>query len=213
MTKSIIFDTETTGLPLQRNSSIYKTNEWPHTIQLSYIVMDDETHEILVEVNDYILINDDVVITEKSFEVHKISREFLKENGIPMHEALNKFISHMQDCIHAVGHNVSFDKRMVLVEGIRNKIQVNMKNTFCTMKNGTDICAIKRISQAGNEYFKYPNLMELHHFLFDHDVKNLHDASVDIIVCMRCYYKMLHNVDIVEKNKQVESSIQKLMIL
>jgi len=213
MLKTIIFDTETTGLPLQRNSSIYKTNEWPHIIQLSYMVVDDETHEILVDVNDYILINDDVVITEKSFDVHKITREFLKENGIPIHEALNRFIYHMQDCIRVVGHNVSFDKRMVLVEGIRNKIQVNMKNTFCTMKNGTDICAIKRTSQEGKEYFKYPTLMELHHFLFDHDVKDLHDASVDIMVCMRCYYKMVHGIDIAKINKQVGSSIQKLMIL
>ena len=213
MLKTIIFDTETTGLPLQRNSSIYKTNEWPHIIQLSYMVIDDETHEILVEVNDYILINDDVVITEKSFEVHKITREFLKENGIPMREAINKFIYHMQECICAVGHNVSFDKRMVLVEGIRNKILVNMKNTFCTMKNGTDICAIKRVSQDGNEYFKYPSLMELHEFLFNHNVKNLHDASVDIMVCMRCYYKMFHNVDIAKINKQVGSSIQKLLVL
>ena len=36
--KVLVFDTETTGLPKGKNPSIYKTELWPHIIQLSYIV-------------------------------------------------------------------------------------------------------------------------------------------------------------------------------
>jgi DNA polymerase III subunit epsilon len=210
--KTIVFDTETTGLPLQRNSSIYKTEEWPHMVQLSYMVVDENTHEIITEVNDYINIDDDVVITEKSFDVHGLTHEFLKKNGISVQDALHKFNTHAKDCTIAVGHNVSFDKRMVMVEGIRNKIRINMKDTFCTMKNSTELCAIKQTSKDGSTYFKYPNLSELHYHLFTHNVKNLHDASVDILICMRCYYKMIHDVDIVEKNSHVKQFLSTITI-
>lgn len=212
MVKTITFDTETTGLPLNRNSSIYKTQEWPHIVQLSYMVMDDETHEIITEVNDYIKIDENVVIAEKSFEVHGLNYEFLKENGISIQDALNKFISHMNDCTIAIGHNVGFDKRMVLVEGIRNNIRVNMKDTFCTMKNSTELCAIKQTSKDGSTYFKFPRLSQLHHHLFKHDVKNLHDASIDILVCMRSYYMMIHDIDIAEKNAHVKKLIEQIKV-
>ena len=33
----LVFDTETTGLPKGKNPSIYKTELWPHIIQLSYL--------------------------------------------------------------------------------------------------------------------------------------------------------------------------------
>ena len=52
--KSIVFDTETTGLPLNKNSSIYNTHEWPHIIQLSYIVYDEDNHKVIANVNDFI---------------------------------------------------------------------------------------------------------------------------------------------------------------
>ena len=58
--KVLIFDTETTGLPTERNPSIYETQKWPHVIQLSYIVYDSETNDIITVEDDYIHISDDV---------------------------------------------------------------------------------------------------------------------------------------------------------
>ena len=34
----LVFDTETTGLPTERNASIYHVDKWPYIIQLSYII-------------------------------------------------------------------------------------------------------------------------------------------------------------------------------
>ena len=31
--KVLVFDTETSGLPTEKNASIYKTNVWPHIVQ------------------------------------------------------------------------------------------------------------------------------------------------------------------------------------
>ena len=123
--KVLIFDTETTGLPEGKNPSIYETQKWPHIIQLSYIVYDSETNDIVTLEDDYISIDDNVVIQPGSQIIHNISREMLTDRGIPIEQALEKFnkFSDMSDLL--VGHNVSFDKRMVIVEGIRNKIRIH----------------------------------------------------------------------------------------
>ena len=38
--KVLVFDTETTGLPTERNASISDLEVWPHIVQLSYILYD-----------------------------------------------------------------------------------------------------------------------------------------------------------------------------
>ena len=38
--KVLVFDTETTGLPTERNASISDLKAWPYIVQLSYILYD-----------------------------------------------------------------------------------------------------------------------------------------------------------------------------
>ena len=45
--KVLVFDTETTGLPKSRNSSIYSSDEWPYIIQMGWIMYDTDTKEII----------------------------------------------------------------------------------------------------------------------------------------------------------------------
>lgn len=210
--KTIILDTETTGLPLKKDSSIYNSAEWPFIVQLSYMIYDDETHEILADVNDYIAIDKSCIISPASHEVHGLTHEFLQSNGIPIKDALHKLKKHMNSCNLAVGHNISFDKRILLAECIRHKIFLNMKNTYCTMKECKDICNIECTKKNGETYIKYPSLKELHYALFCHNVKNLHNASIDILICMRCYYKIKYGFDIVEKNEQVKCFMNKIKL-
>ena len=68
--KVLVFDTETTGLPSERNPSIYDSQKWPHIIQLSYIVYDSETNEILTVEDDYINIDANINITPESQNIH-----------------------------------------------------------------------------------------------------------------------------------------------
>jgi len=34
----LVFDTETSGLPTEKNPSIYETQKWPYIIQLSFAI-------------------------------------------------------------------------------------------------------------------------------------------------------------------------------
>ena len=201
--KVLIFDTETTGLPEGKNPSIYETQKWPHIIQLSYIVYDSETNDIVTLEDDYISIDDNVIIQPGSQIIHNISREMLTDRGIPIEQALEKFnkFSDMSDLL--VGHNVSFDKRMVIVEGIRNKIRIHKHDTYCTMKNSVELCKIQRFWPNGDTYFKYPTLSELHNELFQKIPKNTHNALIDILICMRCFVKIELRKDICRINRTI----------
>tara|TARA_R110001592_G_scaffold194889_1_gene442540 strand:+ start:30 stop:662 length:633 start_codon:yes stop_codon:yes gene_type:complete len=201
--KFLVFDTETTGLPQGRNPSIYKTELWPHVIQLSYIVYCSDENKILSLVDDYIKINDDVVIEEKSQEIHNISKEKLNTLGINIVDALNKFNKWAEQCELLIGHNVSFDKRMVIVEGIRNNIRMKVHTTYCTMKETTELCKIEREFRDGKKYFKYPSLSELYNHLFDKIPKNTHNALTDILICMRCFYKIKFDTDIIRIDRTI----------
>lgn len=201
--KILVFDTETTGLPKGKNPSIYKTELWPHIIQLSYIVYCSDENNLLTVEDDYIKISDDVIIEEASQAIHQISRDKLNKDGISIDEALNKFNNWAEKCDLLVGHNVSFDKRMVIVEGIRNKIRMDIQYTYCTMKQSTEICKIEREFPDGTKYFKYPSLTELYKHLFNKIPKNTHNALIDILICMRCFCKIELNKDISRINRTI----------
>ena len=206
--KVLVFDTETTGLPTERNASIYHVDKWPYIIQLSYIIYCTETNKMNI-INDYINIPDSVKISKESQEIHKISRNTLK-GGIDIENALKKFNYYSNNSELVVGHNVSFDKRMLMVEGIRNKIRVDISESYCTMKNSIELCKIEKVGKDGEKYYKYPTLSELYEKLFNIIPKNTHDALIDNLICMRCFCKMELKKDISETNKKIRDLLKNI---
>ena len=85
-------------------------------------------------------------------------------------------------------------------EGLLNLLNIRSieldKEKYCTMKTGRYVCKIKAISKDGNEYLKWPKLIELYKELFKEGIENLHDSLVDTVACLRCYLKMTQNYDI-----------------
>jgi DNA polymerase-3 subunit epsilon len=199
--KIIVFDTETTGLPTEWNASITQPWKWPHIVQISFILYETETRELLACQDHIIKVGDDVVISKKSQEIHGITPSRCKRRGIDIKIALEDFNEHLRQADIVVAHNVSFDKRMVMVESIRNKlpqyftIDGHRKPEFCTMKRSTELCKIEVTSRDGSKYFKYPTLTELHRELFDTDPNGVHDSMADVLICLRCYTKCEHEHD------------------
>jgi hypothetical protein len=61
------------------------------------------------------------------------------------------------------------------------------------MKQGTPICKLVKVWKDGTISFKYPKLIELYHALFGEDTPSpigLHNAKVDVDVCLKCYVRM-----------------------
>jgi len=202
--KILVFDTETTGLPEGRNPSIKETKKWPHMIQLSYILYDTDKNTIIECIDEIVKLAPDVHISEESITLHGISRDISNTKGKSIVCILNKFNKCLEVADKVVGHNVSFDKRIIMVESIRNYMSLYFtrggvrKPEFCTMKCSVDLCKIEAVSRKGEKYFKYPNLSELYKKLFDNTVKNVHNSMIDIILCLRCYCVMEYRKDIKE---------------
>ena len=100
---------------------------------------------------------------------------------------------------------------MLMVEAIRNDINLNFNrnglNLYCTMRNGIELCNIEKKNDEGEIYKKFPTLLELHYKLFNVIPNNLHNSLIDILICLRCFYKMIYNDDICKKNKSFNSLI------
>lgn len=200
--KVLVFDTETTGLPTERNPLITETEKFPYIVQLSYILYDDQTNHIINIQDDIIKLPENVVLPEESVKIHGITREKSNKKGIPISDALDKFNELIKESDIIVGHNISFDRRLIMVECIRNDklMFFDKKNEFCTMFRSINLCAIEKVNpKTGEKYFKYPNLSELHEKLFGNKPKGTHDSMADILICMRCYERMKSNKDIVKK--------------
>ena len=211
--KFLTFDTETTGLPRDRHGKINDSSNWPYIVQLSWILYDDETNRVFKS-NDIIKIDDTVEISQESINVHGITRKRCIEEGISIKSAISKFQKAMADAHVIIAHNIEFDKKLMMAECARNKMRhefYNSKGYYCTMKNSVKLCKIEAISQkTGEKYFRYPRLSYLHEFLFNTSPKGTHDALVDILICFRCYYKMVYSIDVASKNRQIGALMTKL---
>ena len=210
--KVIVFDTETTGLPEDYNAMVTDSAKWPFVVQLSYIVYDTDTKEILDFTDRIIKLDPSVIISPESIAVHKITAERSQQEGKPIREVLAEFMEALKDVDLVVGHNVIFDKRMLWVECFRNGINydpfVNSQQIalpdYCTMRETTARCQLPTLNKkTGQTYFKWPKLSELHEHLFGFPPRGTHNAIADVMICLRCFVSVKYNYDIASERSVV----------
>jgi DNA polymerase III epsilon subunit-like protein len=203
--KILVFDTETTGLPVSYNSPLSDLSKWPFIIQLSYIVFDTIKKEVLAFKDHIIKLDDNCLITPESIAVHKITRERSQQDGIPIQIALEEFSTIIATVDIIVGHNIVFDKNMLTVEFQRNQLKNSLYRDgipvpeFCTMIQTVDKCKLpfqnKRKYNSQRDY-KWPTLTELHYHLFNSIPNGTHNAIADVMICLRCYVYLQDSYDV-----------------
>ncbi len=208
--KIFVFDTETTGLPTERNASIIASHKWPYIVQLSYLLYDTEEKMVLDYVDKIIKLPLGVQISKASEDIHKITNEMSQTKGVDIKRELVEFNDTLSQADLIIGHNISFDKNMVMVECYRHKI-INMftfpgkkRKEFCTMKNSVNLCKLKRYNSRDEPYYKYPKLMELYKHLFGVIPDGLHNSMIDVLACLRCYGKMKMDIDLLEESTSLK---------
>jgi len=182
----IVFDTETTGLPQGWNTPPTESDKYPHIVQLSYLLYDTDLDKTLACEDHIILLKEDVDLPSDSTSIHGITRARMKSKGVSINKALDDFKKALHKADAIVGHNVQFDKKMVLAEAYRNNWSIDFteKCEYCTMLQGVNVCKIKR---GGKSDFKYPNLSELYYCLFDEMPQGVHDSMADVLFTLRCF--------------------------
>jgi DNA polymerase III epsilon subunit-like protein len=206
MSLILVFDVETTGLLPKAGSPEPK----PHIIQFSFILYDVERRAVAESHNYYISVGPEVAISPKITELTGITREMCDKQGIPIVEALIQFERLYKKANHVVAHNYRFDSEMVRIEIERNHGIGYMvlfdkvhdakcgRLQICTMMGSVHVCNIM-VEQPGRKpYAKWPTLLELHRHLFATTPANLHNAIVDVLVCLRCFLNLYFDIVIDE---------------
>jgi DNA polymerase III subunit epsilon len=216
----MVFDVETTGLIPKRGPKTIFTDDVslsPYILQLSFIVYDMNTSEVIKTFNSYIDIDDTIEISPKITELTGIVRETCQTLGKTMEYVLTEFYKEYVSCDVVVAHNIDFDKEMIMIEVIRNYSKmvdngclnpsllfndvynfVNNIESYCTMRNGKELCNLwterkttEALQSTTRRYKKNPKLSELYFKIFNEVPVGLHDALVDTDACLKCYIYLM----------------------
>jgi DNA polymerase-3 subunit alpha len=207
---ALLFDVETTGL-LPKT----KTDPPVYITQLSFALYDIKHNQLVKTYNAFIKIPDEVNISEKITQITGIDREKLNKEGLDIVEVLQQFYDAYCSADIIVAHNLDFDSKVMEIEANRNYERLPNKENAphvvwmfdsvytklaniemkCTMKMSKQLCNIERVNSRG-PYIKFPTLCELYEKLFHTKPENLHNSMMDVLVCLRCYLKMVHNIEI-----------------
>ena len=214
----LVFDVETSGLLPKKdktNPNHIPVEAYPHILQLSYAKYDISTNQLVETYDTYINVKKEVEISDTITALTGITRRHCNK-GSSIMDAISQFYQAYITSDVIVAHNIDFDKKMILVELERNRQEfirnspecmtifnstyeeLNGVEHYCSMRKGTVITNIMVPSKYPGKppSLKWPRLNELYAKLFDGEtVDGLHNAMVDVLVCLRCYMKMRHNTD------------------
>lgn len=181
----IFFDTETSGLPLNYKAPVSDTENWPRLVQLSWIIVDSNFE--IIEENDFIIYPEGFSIPTSASQLHGITTEIAREEGLPIEEVLENFMQDFAVSTACLGHNIAFDKKVVACELYRMGLKdtISLKPSYCTMESSTNFCAI-----SGNFGYKYPKLQELHYALFGYEFEDAHNSLSDVKATLKCFKEL-----------------------
>ena len=195
----LFFDTETIGLPSDWNAPSSDVTNWPRIVQISWIISNIRGQ--IISKQNHIVKPEGFSIPSQVSQIHGITTERALEEGEPPNIILDHFLRDLQNVSYVVGHNISFDKNVVEAELYRiggekhlDEIVIDeyvdmleTKPTICTMLSSTNYCRIPRYDNG----YKWPKLSELYYKLFNKELVDAHDSSVDIQATFDCFWKLI----------------------
>ena len=185
----LIFDTETTGLPKNKQAPLSDFDNWPRVVQIAW-QLHDRNGKLLSHEN-IIVKPDGYTIPFNAEKVHGISTQIAIDEGKPLSEVLDRFTEDLQKAELIIGHNIiDFDIKVVGSEYLRIQKEnvIAHKEALDTQLSSTEFCAIPG-GRGGK--FKWPSLLELHKKLFGDGFGDAHDAAYDVAANAKCYFGLL----------------------
>lgn len=189
----LAYDTETTSLPLWHEPS--DDPRQPHVIQLAMILCDMEGREVSRWAK---IVKPGVgaVMAPEAFAAHGITLDRAHDEGVDPVEAVDAFLEMVAVAQLMVGHNESFDRRMMRISAARHKgfkWEPPVPN-FCTLYRSKFIMKLpptEKMVAAGIRTFKSPNLGECIRHFFDENLDGAHDALVDVEASLRVFWHLV----------------------
>lgn len=197
MNTILIYDTETTGLPLFKEPSDHPGQ--PYITQLAAELCVEETGEVLGSMNVLIDPRGIWTIPEDVALLTGITTEKAARFGVGPRTALEIFLQLWHEADVRVAHNESFDMRMIRIAMMRDE---NYKahaddwkagSAFCTCVNSTAIVNLpptEKMKASGKHTPKPPKLTEAYEFFFGKTLDGAHNAMIDVQGCKEVYYAL-----------------------
>lgn len=173
--KLFFFDTETTGINPSKDRIIQ--------FGAIYGEYDPQTEQFneLERINQYINIEGEIPYWAS--QVHGIYKRDLEGYGY-IDEYIDEFLFYMGKSDYVIGHNVEFDRNMIIAEAKRLRHNFNFDEVrwVDTMKPTTEF-----VNGKGG---RRPKLIKLHEKLFGIGFDGAHDAMADIIATKDCFLEL-----------------------
>jgi DNA polymerase III epsilon subunit-like protein len=190
----IVFDLETTGLPITPSFGTYHPPQELDKYRQSRIVQWSwalyEPDGTLISEEDHIIKPNPVEYRIENSQFHGITEQIARVQGKDFATVLERWSAAVAQAPTIVGHNVNFDKHVLLSELYRRKhldeaLTIESKQWLCTMERAKELCALR----AGNK-LKPPKLIELMHALNvqEEPGRVFHNSKHDVYYTAKCYF-------------------------
>ena len=194
----LIYDTETTGLPIWGSPS--NDPRQPRITQIAAELCNADTGEVLAGMN-FLIKPDGWTIPDELAALTGITTDKAEKYGVPIAYVLPIFLVMWSKATLRIAHNESFDMRMVRIEiardpGFDDAFSDHWKEgaAFCTCTNSAKLINLPptaKMVAAGRTNPKPPNLTEAYKHFTGIDLVNAHNAATDIMACKAVYFGIL----------------------
>jgi DNA polymerase-3 subunit epsilon len=193
--RAIVYDFETTGLPLFKEPSEHP--DQPHIVQLAAALIDLDTRRAIASL-DVIVRPDGWEIPAEVAAIHGITTEHAMDVGVPECLAV-QMLHDLWGGRLRIAHNESFDARIMRIamkrySDVFNEVHCDTwKNSpaECTQLLSTPILQLpptEKMKAAKRFHFKSANLGEAYRHFTGQDLVDAHSAMPDVLACMEVFF-------------------------
>lgn len=181
---AIIFDTETTGLPRDKQMpAVLKKENWPDIVSLSWRVYTDG---VCSAVHSHLIKPEGWTIPAESTRIHGITAEMAAQ-GVSLKKAMADFCKDLAVAKIVIAHNLSFDKQVVL-NALKWRLGLDTVAwsplaDICTAILSTNELKLQFMGRNSPGSYKMPTLKELYKATFNRDdPPGAHNSARDVEV-------------------------------
>lgn len=184
--RALIFDTETTGLPRDKNMPAHLLQgNWPDLVSIAWKVYENG---VFIREQSFLIQPEGWTIPPEATKIHGITQE-KAQSGVPLKVAMEAFCRDISSSGKIIAHNLAFDKQVVL-----NALRWRLSLPSVAWSPLADICtgilSTKELklpfngnTHAFNFNYKMPSLKELYVATFHtEDPPGAHDSLRDVHV-------------------------------
>ncbi|WP_439696716.1 exonuclease domain-containing protein [Mucilaginibacter sp. AW1-7] len=189
----LFIDTEASGLPLKWDLPYSADENWPHALQVSWLIYDK--HHTLIKQQNHYIGSEGIHITPAALVIHGLTPEFLAINGKPLTEVLQLLTADLQQYQPMVtGHFIRLDYYLLGAAFYRSAMEnpLNTLPVFCTMVATTHL--------VHSSLTRHLRLEELYYMLFNTNLQHQHNALHDAQATAACFFELRNRGEIPDKS-------------